>query len=623
MAASSRMVVGIDETWTVSDQAQDGIREVKYTVDAAGTELLVYRDGLARHVLARDRVAAGLVRTAALLPRTWRTRIARLASSAGRARVRTRECVHRAVASVRSLPDDVVVVGRTLRPYLAHRVDVPDVAGEQEHQRAAVVRKLREAGIPVAVVPGGAGRREVVVVPEEERDRLCAVLARRLGPAWYVVPLDHERAAPRRPSVRRLQRMCARSDGFRLFRYVAGGADRELTGAAIGCDVEVWRSPRPALLGTLPGRPLMTPATAPHLIAPRRNTWVTRLSPEGWEVAGTRPDASIDVGPYPHLLDVVEPVDLVYTWVDGSDPAWLAAKQEALGGAVDDLDPAALDEARFRSRDELRYSLRSVEMFAPWVRRIHLVTAGQVPDWLDVDHPRIRLVDHRDLFADPSVLPVFNSHAIESQLHRIPGLTEQYVYMNDDVFFGRPVGPELFFHGNGLAKFFPSTAVIGLGPRHPDDPPVVSAAKNNRLLVEQAFGRTVTHQFQHAPHPQLRSVLEEMERTWPEDFARVAASKFRHPEDLSIASSLHHYVAYARGKAVPGRLEYLYLDLVHPQAARRLTRLLTRRDHDVFCLNDTVTSPAEAARQAELLEHFLTRYFPVPSSFERTDRKTR
>ncbi len=618
MARQSRMVVGIDETLTVVDHARLGADEVKYTVDAAGTELLLYRDGLARHVLLGDRLAVFLGRLVSALPRSRRTALARSLSRGVQRRTRLRHRTHRLVGTLWRLPAGVVLVGPALRPYQAALVTSPDLRAEEAAQRAHVVRLLRDAGVAVAVVPSGAGQRPVVVVPEPDRRKVCEVLARGLGPAWYAVPLDAARARPRRATARRLGRWSTSGDGFRVFRYVAGGPDRPLAGAAIGCDVEVWRTPRPALLGTLPGRPVTSVQNAPALVAPRRNAWVTRLTPSGWDVAATRPDATIDVGALPHLFDVTDPVDIVYTWVDGADEAWRAAKAAALremGAEVPDL--AALDPARFRSRDELRYSLRSVEMYAPWVRRVHLVTAGQVPEWLDLDHPKIHLVDHREIFADPSVLPVFNSHAIEAQLHRIPGLTEQYLYLNDDVMLGRPVAKELFFHANGLAKFFPSSAVVGLGPRHEEDPPLISAAKNNRTLVEALTGRTTSHQFQHAPQPQLRSVLQEMEATWPDVFAQVAASRFRHPDDVSVASALHHYVAYSRGRAVPGRLTYLYPDLVHPRAAGRLERLLRTREFDVFCLNDTVTSPAEAARQGELLADFLPRYFPVPSSFER------
>src|SRR5690606_41093717 len=92
-----------------------------------------------------------------------------------------------------------------------------------------------------------------------------------------------------------------------------------------------------------------------------------------------------------------------------------------------------------------------------------------------------------------------------------PGLAERYLYLNDDVFFGRPVSPDLFFHGNGLAKFFLSSALMDAHGHRPDDDPVTSAAKNNRELVAEVFGRRITHKFQHTPHPQLRSVLEHME----------------------------------------------------------------------------------------------------------------
>lgn len=108
-----------------------------------------------------------------------------------------------------------------------------------------------------------------------------------------------------------------------------------------------------------------------------------------------------------------------------------------------------------------------------------------------------------------------------------------------------------------------------------------------------------------------------MEEEHPEVFAQVAASKFRHPDDLSIASSLHHYYAYGLGKAVPGRLEYLYLDLGHPSAARRLRQLLRAREFDVFCLNDTPDVGDDGEVSGRLLRWFLSRYYPIPSSLER------
>src|SRR5699024_8230192 len=140
----------------------------------------------------------------------------------------------------------------------------------------------------------------------------------------------------------------------------------------------------------------------------------------------------------PMLDDVQFPIDVVYTWVDGADPAWLARKAEVSGEVPPEgLHAEATDPARFRSRDELMYSLRSLDDFAPWVRHVYLVTDDHVPHWLNTDDPRISIVDHREIFPDDGRLPVFNSNAIISRLHHIDGLSEHFLYMNDDVMLAR------------------------------------------------------------------------------------------------------------------------------------------------------------------------------------------
>lgn len=88
-----------------------------------------------------------------------------------------------------------------------------------------------------------------------------------------------------------------------------------------------------------------------------------------------------------------------------------------------------------------RYSLRSLEVNAPWIRHIYIVTNGQVPAWLDTSNPRVSIIPHHLIFPNRSVLPTFSSLAIEFNLHRIPNLSETFLYFNDDVFLGRPVTP--------------------------------------------------------------------------------------------------------------------------------------------------------------------------------------
>src|SRR5690606_15958734 len=140
-------------------------------------------------------------------------------------------------------------------------------------------------------------------------------------------------------------------------------------------------------------------------------------------------------------------------WVDGADPVWRARRDRALDGVRaarprGGVSELATTEARFTSRDELRYSLRSLWTDAPWINRVWIVTDGQTPPWLDDAHPMVSVVDHKEIFSDASVLPVFNSHAIETQLHHIAGLAEHFLYLNDDFFLGRTLWPHTFFEGN-------------------------------------------------------------------------------------------------------------------------------------------------------------------------------
>ncbi|XP_072758380.1 N-acetylglucosamine-1-phosphotransferase subunits alpha/beta isoform X2 [Anoplolepis gracilipes] len=143
------------------------------------------------------------------------------------------------------------------------------------------------------------------------------------------------------------------------------------------------------------------------------------------------------------------PIDVVYTWVNGSDPVFLENLRKHV--PIMDLRTAA---SRFSDKDELRYSLRSLEMYAPWVRHVYIVTNGQIPSWLDMDNPRMTLVSHEDIFLNKSDLPTFSSPAIESHIHRIPGISDKFLYFNDDVMLGAEVWPEDFITQPGGQKVY-------------------------------------------------------------------------------------------------------------------------------------------------------------------------
>ncbi|MBE6782109.1 MAG: hypothetical protein E7540_05280 [Ruminococcaceae bacterium] len=139
-------------------------------------------------------------------------------------------------------------------------------------------------------------------------------------------------------------------------------------------------------------------------------------------------------------FDASKPIDFVMIWVDGNDPEWQKEKAKYDERVV----TLANSEVRFRDWDNLQYWFRAVEKFAPWVNKIHFVTWGHLPSWLDTSNPKLNVVNHKD-FIPEEYLPTFSSHTIELNLHRIEGLAEQFVYFNDDTFLTAPVKPEDFF----------------------------------------------------------------------------------------------------------------------------------------------------------------------------------
>lgn len=137
--------------------------------------------------------------------------------------------------------------------------------------------------------------------------------------------------------------------------------------------------------------------------------------------------------------------------LDGNElsisPGYLFWDLTAISQSKQDEDVSA---SRFEDNEELRYSLRSVERHAPWVRHIFIVTNGQIPSWLNLDNPRVSVVTHQDIFLNHSHLPSFSSPAIETHIHRIPGLSQKFIYLNDDVMFGKDVWPDDFYsHSKG------------------------------------------------------------------------------------------------------------------------------------------------------------------------------
>ncbi|WNM35092.1 stealth family protein [Streptomyces sp. Li-HN-5-11] len=512
---------------------------------------------------------------------------------------------------------DRTVVSVAGTPRIAHVV--PDVTPLRARRanRDEVAAALRAAGVDYFCVRSASETSAAIAVREEDRERVLAALrqACRLRPG-YVTPiaggrLREESALPGYGPA--AWKRVSRAGVLRCTWYLTDQTGRLVLGLRYGCDIEFWRR------------------EGDELHSPRRNV-VAEAVPADESPVEADESLFTELAPLPGEQEPVRvptrgafaagavgrrtfPIDVVYTWVDGSDPDWL--RQRASFSDTPYHDEAA-NAARYLSRDELRYSLRSLHLYAPWVRNIYLVTADQTPEWLNTDHPRIRVVSHKEIFKDPSALPTFNSHAIESQLHHIDGLSEHFLYFNDDVMLGQEVLPQHFFLPNGLGKYYLSPALVPFGEPSAGDPPVAAAGKNNRRLIAERFGDNIFRKMKHVPHALHRAVLDEIEREFPAEHRRTAASRFRSVDNISVASSLHHYYAFHTGRSFAGEgLVYRYCDVGKPGIERVLGRLLASRDAHVFCLNDTTSTEAEMGNQQALMARFLDEYFPFPSPYER------
>jgi hypothetical protein len=467
-----------------------------------------------------------------------------------------------------------------------------------EDNLAAVSRLLGQAGVPFFVRDAASPGSITVGVDAAYRSRALAALA-GADADTYLYASD---ARGRRPRALRRAETLSNAGSVSVFRNHRFD-DHYVIGRSHACVIEFWERTGANLrapAGATPGRVVPEEQTTAELVVgARRYPTLSAFADH----------QALTVAPFP--------VDVVYTWVDDGDPQWrqrLAQTQARLHGHF--VHEQAANASRYRNRDELRYSLRSLALHADFVRRVYIVTAGQVPAWLNRDHPDVRIVDHSEIL-DADCLPTFNSHAIESRLHHIDGLAEHYLYLNDDFLFGRQVTATTFFTPNGLARLFADEqAPIPAGPPSPEDRPVDSAAKNVRDLIREHLGLRVGRKMLHVPYPQRRSVLAEMEERFAVEFARTASSRFRQPSDLNIASCFSHYYAFATGCAVPGQIQSEYINIAFRWAPMQMQRLLEHRDRDAVCLNETDVAPDQAAAVDRMVTQFLRSYLPVPSPFE-------
>jgi len=169
-----------------------------------------------------------------------------------------------------------------------------------------------------------------------------------------------------------------------------------------------------------------------------------------------------------------------------------------------------------------------------------------------------------------------------------------------------------------VTKFVEAGTRIGLGSNHPERSGFENAARVNRQLLWERFGKIITRHLEHTAAPLRRSVLCELESEFAADFARTQASRFRASTDISVTNSLYHYYALMTGRAVQHEsAKVLYVDTTLRSGLEKLPKLLKKRKFDFFCLNDGSFPEVSARERADAVGEFLARYFPVPAPWER------
>ena len=464
-----------------------------------------------------------------------------------------------------------------------------------------ILRRLRCEG--VHAFEGGSDDPEGIRINLEDAEygrfiRLLSAMVTDPTPCLIIVG-----GKPRR--LKELVGADARSFEIGLPRY----AQRSVRTEAFGPQIEIvfWRAP-------------LSYADSPVCVSDRSNWLIARASSFGDVCANIDRTREI-VSRYPRTMHNTLEIDVVYTWVDDGDPGWRREKDHwaAKYNRPTSTEARALHRERFRNRDELRYSLRSLEMFAPWVRRIFIVTADQTPSWLNTDHPKIRMVSHRDIYRDPDALPTFNSSGIETQLHHIEGLSEHFVYFNDDMFLGQRARRDDFFHANGIARFYRSRLGVVPETLTGDVEEYLQADVNAVHLFRDEVGIDPSYILEHVPYAGNRSVLDELEARFPEAFHECATRKFRSPRDIRPIAFMHPHYAFATGRAVPSHTRYRYLALWKPTIVAQLRGVQKRRGYKFFCLNDVGLAQEREEVVGGAVDRFLRSYFPRPSGFERID----
>lgn len=329
-----------------------------------------------------------------------------------------------------------------------------------------------------------------------------------------------------------------------------------------------------------------------------------------------------------------EKIDFVITWLDESDMEW---RKEFEYYSAKEKRSISTDPCRYRDWDTLKYWFRGVEMFAPWVNKIFFVTYGHLPEWLDIANPKLVVVKHED-YIPAEYLPTFNSYCIEYFFHKIEGLSEKFVYFNDDMFIINSVSPERFFSKGmpcdigglsnltysgmfGLSvylalalirEYFKKKETLSRNPAKWYSLKYPRTSLNNLLQCRQPFFSGFENH--HLPQGYLKSIYEEVWQHCKEDLYRTCFNKFRTYGDVchwiirywQLASGCFTpYNVYEDGKFYNITEENIY----------EIEECIEHQKMKMVCLNDSENT-YKFEEKKQIIQSAFNKILPNKCSFE-------
>lgn len=328
-------------------------------------------------------------------------------------------------------------------------------------------------------------------------------------------------------------------------------------------------------------------------------------------------------------------IDVVYTWVDGNDPEWQKRKDTRLQELGYPVSETANHSCRFIEHDELKYSLRSIYTFAPWVHKIYIVTDKQIPAWFNTENPWVTIVDHTELFDDPDCLPTYNASALETKLHKIPNLSEHYLYFNDDFFLGRKCTPHDFVQKNKPCIYVEKRNTLITQKKFDAYEKQQSlrnefqaGMRNSRNLIIKTYGKKSKVVLSHGIRVYRKSTMSFLNNEYKEYFDNTAAHPFRSFSDILSYAIFSFYTLvtktgiaistpqirgnrYFFNNLINRHRKYLYKHInLSSKNLYRSLRNIKKYKHFMFCINDERNTREEAYITAQ---DFLRDFFPEKS----------